>query len=78
MTDLSQIDQIAQRVDRLVLRYEELERTNALLYQHIDALESERHSLVSRLGAAKVRIEALLELLPGGVQPAPSIPGSHP
>ncbi len=65
MTDLSQIDQITERVERLLVRYEELTRTNALLYQQIDTLTQERDSLKSRLGAARARVDALLERLPG-------------
>jgi uncharacterized protein (TIGR02449 family) len=65
MTDLRQIDQVSERVERLLLRYEELTRTNALLCQQIDALTHERDSLKSRLNAARARVDALLERLPG-------------
>ena len=64
MPDLSQIDQISERVERLLLRYEELTRTNALLHQQIDNLTQERDSLKSRLNAARARVDALLERLP--------------
>jgi uncharacterized protein (TIGR02449 family) len=64
MSDQSQIDQIAERVERLLVRYEELTRTNALLYQQIDSLALERDSLKSRLSAARARIDALLVRLP--------------
>jgi uncharacterized protein (TIGR02449 family) len=64
MSDLRQIDQVSERVERLLLRYEELTRTNALLYQQIDALTHERDSLKSRLNAARARVDALLERLP--------------
>jgi uncharacterized protein (TIGR02449 family) len=64
MSELSQIDLINERVDRLLLRYEELTRTNALLYQQIDTLTQERDSLKSRLNAARSRVDALLERLP--------------
>jgi cell division protein ZapB len=64
MSDLSQIDQISERVERLLVRYEELTRTNALLYQQIDTLTQERDSLKSRLSAARARVDALLERLP--------------
>ena len=43
------IDQIAERVDHLLLRHEELQRTNALLTQQVQALSSERDQLKSRL-----------------------------
>jgi len=57
-------DQIAERVERLLLRYEELQRTNALLTRQVDTLSQERDSLKSRLGAARARIDALLDRLP--------------
>ena len=65
MPDPSQIDQITERVERLLVRYEELIRTNTLLNQQIDSLTLERDSLKSRLGAARARVDALLERLPG-------------
>ena len=57
-------DQIAERVERLLVRYEELQRTNALLTRQVDTLSQERDSLKSRLGAARARIDALLDRLP--------------
>ena len=64
MSKPSQIDQIAERVERLLVRYEELQRTNALLCAQVDTLTQERDSLKSRLGAARARVEALLQRLP--------------
>ena len=64
MPSASQIDQIAERVERLLVRYEELQRTNALLAQQVEALTHERDSLKSRLSAARSRVDALLERLP--------------
>ena len=64
MSELNQIDQITERVERLLVRYEELTRTNALLCQQIDTLTQERDSLKSRLSAARARVDALLERLP--------------
>jgi hypothetical protein len=61
----SQAEQIAERVERLLLRYAELQRTNALLMQQVLALEQERDSLKSRLTAARSRVDAMLERLPG-------------
>ena len=61
---MSSIEQIAERVERLLLRHEELKRTNALLQQQLASVTSERDSLKSRLGAARARIDALLERLP--------------
>ncbi len=64
MSDPSQIDQIAERIERLLVRYEELQRTNALLDAKVDTLTQERDSLKSRLGAARARVDALLDRLP--------------
>jgi cell division protein ZapB len=59
-----QIEQVAERVERLLVRYEELQRTNALLAAQVEVLTQERDSLKSRLSAARARVEALLERLP--------------
>ncbi len=64
MSNPTQIDQIAERVERLLLRYAEVQRTNALLVQQVEALTQDRDSLKSRLSAARARVEALLERLP--------------
>ncbi len=64
MSNPSHIDQIAERVERLLVRHAELQRTNALLASQVEALTHERDSLKSRLGAARARVEALLDRLP--------------
>ena len=64
MADQTQIDQIIERVERLLLRYEELQRTNVLLDEQVSVLVRERDSLQSRLSAARARVDALLERLP--------------
>ena len=64
MAQSSQIDLIAERVERLLVRYEELQRTNALLAAQVESLTQERDSLKSRLSAARSRVEALLDRLP--------------
>jgi uncharacterized protein (TIGR02449 family) len=58
------IDQIAERVERLLLRHEELMRTNALLSAQVQELTRERDLMKSRLSAARHRIDALIERLP--------------
>ncbi len=67
MSKSTQIEQIAERVERLLLRHEELQRTNALLSAQVEALAHERDSLKSRLGAARARVDALLVRLPSSV-----------
>ena len=64
MSNQPQIDQIAERVERLLVRHAELQRTNVLLTNQVQALTQERDSLKSRLGAARARVDALLDRLP--------------
>ena len=59
MPSASQIDQVAERVERLLVRYEELRRTNTLLAEQVEVLTQERDSLKSRLSAARARVDAL-------------------
>ena len=61
---MSTFEDLTERVERLLLRHEELKRTNALLEQQLAAVVSDRDSLRSRLGAARHRIDALIERLP--------------
>jgi cell division protein ZapB len=63
---MATLHDLAQRIDRLLLRHEELVRTNALLREQVAQLTGERDSLRSRLGAARARVDALLERLPAG------------
>ena len=64
MSNPTQIDQLSERIERLLVRYQELQRTNALLGDQVESLTQERDSLKSRLGAARARVDALLERLP--------------
>jgi cell division protein ZapB len=61
---MSTLQDLAERIDRLLLRHHELERTNALLQQQLSGVTGERDSLKSRLTAARARIDALLARLP--------------
>ena len=72
MATPEQIEQITERVERLLLRHEELLRTNALLEQQVQGLAAERDSLKSRLGAARARVDSLLERLTESSGEAPS------
>ena len=60
----AQIDAVIERSERLLLRHEELTRTNALLQDQLSTLAQERDTLRSRLAAARSRIDALIERLP--------------
>jgi cell division protein ZapB len=60
---MSKLEDLADRVERLLLRHDELQRTNALLLAQVQALAQERDQMKSRLSAARSRIEALLDRL---------------
>jgi uncharacterized protein (TIGR02449 family) len=64
MTNNQTIDLIAERVEHLLLRHEELARTNDLLRQQVLALAQERDLLKSRLAAARARVDGLIDRLP--------------
>jgi len=68
---MSKIEELADRVERLLLRHDELQRTNTLLGQQLAAVTHERDNLKSRLNAARGRIDALLERLPADNTAAP-------
>jgi uncharacterized protein (TIGR02449 family) len=63
---MATLQDLAARIDRLLLRHEELERTNKLLLEQVASISNERDSLKSRLTAARARIDTLLERLPTG------------
>jgi cell division protein ZapB len=67
---MAKLEDLSERVDRLVLRHQELKRTSTLIEQQLAAVTSERDSLRSRLAAARARIDALLERLPTESTPA--------
>lgn len=67
---MARLEDLAERVERLVLRHEEIKREKSLLAEQLAAVSQERDSLRSRLGAARARIDALLERLPADA-PAP-------
>ena len=66
-TQQTQLEQVTERVERLLVRHLELQRTNALLVEQLSLLTHERDSFKSRLGAARARVDALLERLPEAV-----------
>jgi cell division protein ZapB len=61
---MATLQELADRIERLVLRHDELKRTNALLEDKLAVVVGERDNLKSRLAAARARIDALLERLP--------------
>jgi hypothetical protein len=64
MDSSSPFDRIAERVERLLVRQEQFERTITLLTDQVATLTQERDSLRSRLQAARARVDALIERLP--------------
>ena len=70
MTNPPLIEQIAERVERLLVRHEELRRTNELLTQQVQALTHERDNLKSRLMAARARVDSLIDRLPAAAAAA--------
>jgi chromosome segregation ATPase len=64
MADTNHLDQIAERVELLLSRHNELQHTNTRLHEQVRVLEGERDLLKSRLNAARARIDALLDRLP--------------
>lgn len=65
---MSQLNDLSERIERLVLRHEELKRTNALLQRQLNTVTNERDNLKSRLAAARTRIDSLIERLPEAQQ----------
>ncbi len=78
MTQAPLIEQIAERVERLLVRHDELRRTNELLAQQLQALTHDRDNLRSRLMAARARIDSLIDRLPGASAAAAAEPPSPP
>jgi cell division protein ZapB len=61
---MSRLPDLAERIERLLLRHDEQKRTNTLLEQQLRAVTDERDNLRSRLAAARARIDALIDRLP--------------
>lgn len=59
------INQLAERLDRLLVRYAELQKTNELLTTELQSVMHERDLMQSKLQAARSRIDTLIESLPG-------------
>lgn len=74
---MSRIEELTERVERLLLRHEELQRTNTLLQQQLHATTQERDSLRARLSAARARIDTLIDKLPVPVTQGDE-PSDHP
>ncbi|MDB5818036.1 MAG: hypothetical protein JWQ11_1676 [Rhizobacter sp.] len=73
---MSKIEELADRIERLLLRYQESQQVAVQLSQQVTALTLERDSLRSRLSAARSRIDSLIERLPIEPPTAPMTVGS--
>ena len=69
------LDHVADRMERMLLRYQELQKTNSLLQQQLQEVTQERDSLKSRLAAARSRVDVLLTRLQS-VDPAQPLQAS--
>ena len=69
------LDHVADRMERMLLRYQELQKTNSLLQQQLQEISQERDSLKSRLAAARSRVDVLLTRLQS-VDPAQPLQAS--
>ena len=70
MRAMSKLQELADRVERLLMRHQEQQRTNTLLQQQLASVTQERDLLRSRLNAARGRIDTLLERLPAETRDA--------
>ena len=66
------IDQIAERVERLLLRHAELLRAHQLLRVEADSLRQERDLLRQQCHGARQRLDALIASLPPLPQDGPA------
>lgn len=73
---MSRLPDLADRIERLLLRHDEQQRANASLEQQLRTVSDERDNLRSRLAAARARIDALIDRLPSSelvAEPAPEL-----
>lgn len=71
---MASLTDLTDRVERLLVRHDEILRTNLLLQVQLNAITQERDSLRSRLSAARARVDALLERLPADAAPTQEQP----
>ena len=68
---MSVLQALSDRIDRLLLRHEELQRSHRLMTQQLQDMTAERDQLRARLGAARARIDGLLNRIPPDVDGEP-------
>lgn len=64
---MASFDDLGERVERMLMRYAELQKTNELLAGRLRATEQERDNFKQRLGEARQRVDALLARLPDNI-----------
>lgn len=61
---MPKLEDLARRVEHLLVRHAELQRTQQLLQQQVLDLTTERDALRARLGTARTRLDALIARVP--------------
>ena len=61
---MPKLEDLARRVEHLLVRHAELQRTQQLLQQQVQDLATERDALRARLGTARARLDALIARVP--------------
>lgn len=69
---MSTLEDLAQRVEHLLVRHAELQRTHALLEAQLAGVTAERDTFKARLQAARVRLDGLLAKIPAASETAPT------
>ncbi len=64
---MASFDDLGERIERLLMRFAELQRTNELLTGKLRAAEQERDNFRQRLNEARTRVDALLARLPDNI-----------
>ena len=65
---MSTLEDLARRVEHLLVRHAELQRTHHLLQAQVQDLTAERDALRQRLGTARSRLDALIARIPPSAQ----------
>lgn len=71
---MPKLEDLARRVEHLLVRHAELQRTQQLLQQQVHDLASERDALRTRLTTARTRLDALIARVPELAGPAAGEP----
>ncbi len=63
---MPKLEDLARRVEHLLVRHAELQRTQQLLQQQVQDLSAERDALRNRLSTARARLDTLISRVPAG------------